>query len=61
MIEAIIWCPECKVDVCQIVSEPTGNEGVSQHKVTDLDNNDLEKTPKVCPDCATVLERKPND
>lgn len=50
-LEAVIWCPACRVDKGRAFRVPAANEGVFTH-VTEPEN-----LPKQC-ECGTNLERK---
>ena len=52
-IEAVIWCPSCRVSKFEILRVPTGNEGVYRHIAEPKERAGV----KYC-ECGTPLERK---
>ncbi len=55
----IVWCPSCEVDIFDVESMPTKNEGVFVNQRTML-NHGPDKSGKRCSKCDVVLERKPH-
>lgn len=53
--EAVIWCPNCRVDKYEIQRIPTGEQGVYEHST--VPQNLTPEQRKFCL-CGTVLERK---
>lgn len=59
-IEAIIWCPGCKVDIWRVERRPAAQEGVFENHLVPLTY--FARTcgdHKVCRGCGANLERKP--
>lgn len=52
--EAVIWCPRCREDKCEVLRVQAGNEGVYQNVV-----NPPERAGQIrCEQCDSLLERK---
>lgn len=52
-IEAVVWCPTCKVDKYDVLRVPTGNAGVYEHRTNPPGKGGVHKC-----ECGANLERK---
>ena len=55
-VEAVIWCPRCRIDKYEIRRIPTGAEGVHRHMT--YPESIPSEDRKACR-CGALLERKP--
>ena len=60
-IEAIIWCPGCKIDLWKVERRPVSQEGVFENRLVAIDGAPLigQASHKLCGRCGANLERKP--